>query len=610
MKKRGLLLICTLLLLMVAAVFCACGGGGGSSSSGGSKDNTKKEKWITTTDQTKSAVCSKFLSSFTTIAKDLSVDELNKGNRTVGLSSLIKVKLNDNDFYLAVKIKYNYKDPDNTMASLELSDKEIKENEYDPDDLLFGMYLCPRADRDTYPGQQMLYVAVGSTKFSIDIETAAWNRFFPFHYKETVSSGSLTDDPGWVLASILRLKNENFTQRKREVGTVTEYNFVLDVDVTRTLQQVVQFVDSDLGKKFIDNPQEIYDALDEIFTGVFGVTAKDVNDGNLADSSLKIDFTTSLANKISALEATLKVDDSKNTGTIFGGEDMEIGISLKRFDIKNFNDVPFPFINDANKQERNNYLYFLDKGFRLQVNQSRLLKETHEDYEMTITAKIFQGERKENFAFMTYKDASGLAVMGAVYQDVGYLFKRVDGEMVCTLSVPLDISTIAEMVVDNAFEKLVVNEEGDPVLDKEGNVQYEKAASLNVLSAVGYLLSALRINPDDVRFSIDHDLFTSVWYNFFAAIDYLNDRFDEDLYELDEVKEFMDFVIDSRFVVYFPYDKPFLTLVGNDDADLQAAIRLVTETEPLLRLEEKESLRPEPGESENTQGDESGQSEE
>ena len=599
MKKKGLLLICTILLLMVAAVFCACGDGGSSSKNNSKNNNTNKEKWITTTDQTITTVCSKFLSSFTTIAKDLSVDELDKGNKTVGVSSLIKLKVNDNDFYLALKVKYNYKDRDNTMASLELSDKEIAEDTYDPENLLLGMYLCPGTNKQA--GMQSLYVAVGSTKFLIDVETAQWNNFFPFKYKETVvSTGSLTDDPGWILASILRLKNPNFTQRKREVGTVTQYNFILDVDVKETLQQLVKVISGEVGKKFIDNPDQINAALDEIFSSVFGVTVQDVRAGNLPDSSLKVDFTTSLANKISALEATLKVDDSENTHTIFGGEDIEIGIQLKKFDVKNFSDVPFPFVNTANATERSNYLYFLDKVFRLQVDESRLLKETHEDYDMTITARIFQEDRKDNFAFMTFKDNDGMAVVGAVYQDVAYLFKRVDGEMVCTISVPLDISTIAEKVVGNDFVKLVVDEQGAPVLDGEGNEQYEKAASFNVLSAVGYLLSALRINADDVRFSIDHDLYTSVWYNFFPAIDYLNDRFDEDLYELDEVKEFMNFVVDSKFVVSFPYDRSFLTLVNNNDAELQQLIALVTDAEPLLVLDEKEGLSPQPEEGEGT----------
>ena len=200
MKKYRHIIIAAVLLLLIATLLCACGGGSSGGKSG--QTDTNKEKWVKSTDLGFADTCKLFLSSFTNAAKSLSVDELDKGNRTAGINTLVKVKLNDNDFWVALKVKYNYKQRDNTMMSLELSDKEIGDK-YDPENLIFGAYLY----------QQLLYVAVGQTKFSIDLKTEQWNSFFPFRFSDSFSSDI---DPATVLVIVLKSKKD-FTQKKRDV---------------------------------------------------------------------------------------------------------------------------------------------------------------------------------------------------------------------------------------------------------------------------------------------------------------------------------------------------------------------------------------------------------
>lgn len=578
-KSLRLVLILSVLLLMVAAILCACGDTGSSSSGSGKTkpDNTKVEtdKWQTINEFNKTQVCTKFLSSFTSIAKDLSRSELDKGNRILGLDSKIKLEVNGNNFWLALKLYYDYKNKDATKMSLEVSDDERSDTEYKvDDDLLFGAYLY----------NKNLYLAVGNTKFYVDMDTTVWNKFFPFDYNETASSSSLTSNPGYILASMLVLTDDNFVQKKKEIGTTTEYNFVLDIDTAETLKRVVSQL------KSVATDDKMLRSLDEIFTSIFGISVTDIENGRIPKSSLKVDFTTSLSNKISALKANLKVEKSDNKDTIFNGQKVDITMDLKKFEIKN-DAVAIPFVNEANRTERNRYIYFLNRSFRLQAKSKQLLSGGDKVYDLSVTAKIFQRNRIDNYAFMEYKDEDGnVVVAGCVYRDVAYIFRQIDGELVCTVSLPLDISTVAEKVASNDFYKPVFDAEGNPILDNDGN-QITARPEMNWLAGIGYILGAMRIGDDELQFTVDESMYTDVWYNFYAAIEYINDQYEENILEdVEEIRTFKNFIVNNEFVITLPYDKAFLFLVIEDDDEaLSAAIDRAVNAEPRLVLSPKEA---------------------
>ncbi|MBR1747923.1 MAG: hypothetical protein IJ735_06935 [Clostridia bacterium] len=567
-KKRRLIVFGALAMILVAVLLCSCGGGGSTKkgSGSGSGSGETSEKWVKTSDLTKQDVYSKLWASLTTVAKDLSIDELDHGSKVLGLNGKVKLQINKNDFWLSLKTNYNYKDRDNAMFSLELSDNERSDTTYSTDDLYLGLYLY----------KQKLYIAIGTTKFSVDLKTEVWNKSFPFDYKD--NSGSISSslkNPAIILGMIVVLKDDEFVQKKRDVGATTELNFVLDIDTAKTLKKIVDLLNGALNKE-ISDPNTL-NALDEILTGVLGISVEDIESGNIPESSLKVDFTTTTTNKISALSATLKVEDSDNHNTIFNGEDVEISVDMKSFKINNSN-VSIPFVNSDNDAEREKYVYFLDSAFRFSCIEERIVDGRKEDYTLSITAKIFQEQRNKNFAFLDCIDEDDNVVMaGAVYNDVAKLFKRVDGELVCTVSLPLDISTVAEKVVANDFAKVVQNDDGTETVVK---------SEFNVMTALGYVFGALRVNAENISLIVDKDLFSSVWFNFYDALEYLNGLFDEDLFtDVDAIVEFKEYIVDVDRTIYLPYDRSFLYVVNDNEKQLFESIRRFENSEPELVLQ-------------------------
>ena len=529
MKKKtaivGLLLI---LLLIISVTLCAC-----RKNESNGNNNTTTDNW----EEVKLSpmeIYTKFLGGFTSIANEFSTNKLSRDTDKVSLDSKMKVEINNNDFWATLKLNYDNGNKANAMAAFEI---DTKEDSYE--DMVFGAFVY----------NEELYLAFGSTKFKLEMKAETWADIFPFKMDSNMSLDKAAAAMGVIMKN--KQGDDNLPKVKtRQNGMEEQYNIVLNIDVAKSVSTLItQYIDTDKIDK------DTSTAIEEILRSVFGLTTQDVKDGKFPKSSLKIDFTTSNL-KLSEMKIKLEIDgDSKST--LLDGDDIEIEIELDKFEISKSN-TSIPFVN--NQSERNKYLSFLDNSFRYVSDNVTEINGVKKEYEMSITAKIFQEPRNENYAFMEYKNKSTgkIEVAGCIYHDVAYLYKEVDGNLVCTTSLPLDISTVAEKVVSNDFSPKT-----EP----------------NALNIIGYVIGAIRIGDDDVSFVIDEDLFNVAWYNFHDAIAFVNAAIEGDIFEDDDVNYFTDFVTKKDWIINLSYDHPFLTMI-TDDAQLQASIARTTTLAP------------------------------
>lgn len=536
--RKKLIFLTVILVLLAAVVLVSCDGDKGNDTDPPS-DNTSDEGWKTISNPVMSDVYNRFLGGFTSVATEFSRTKLNRSPK-LSAEGKLKLLVNDNPFWASVKMNYDNNSKSDLMLAFELS---TEEDSYEDNVLGFFIY------------KEQAYLAIGETKFSMNLTSDKWATFFPFDMPVDIQTSKLA----LVLSSILVNKSDP-VGKTRMNGINEEFNYVINIDLPKSLKNLFAYItgtdlDIDIGD---------ITAYETIITNLFGVTFDDILEGNFPNSSLKLDFTTSNM-RISNLSAALDVEKiNSQNGSSMLGDKFDLALDLNKFEISKQSNVAIPFVNSDYTDERENYVYYVDNAFRLNINSDKDVDGTTVPYEMVVTAKVLQEESINNYLFVEYKNKSTSETDRAfyIYQDIAYVYERKEEGLICTLSMPLDISDVTTKVISNDFGT-----------DK----------SFNWLDAISYIIGALQVNSDNIKLSYDPEFYTSVWFNMTDMIDYIDGHYAENLRELEETASLINF-IKMPSVLSFRYDVAFLMMVEDQDAELTETIEFVLASEPLLTL--------------------------
>ena len=536
--RKKLIFLTVILVLLAAVVLVSCDGDKGNDTDPPS-DNTSDEGWKTISNPVMSDVYNRFLGGFTSVATEFSRTKLNRSPK-LSAEGKLKLLVNDNPFWASVKMNYDNNSKSDLMLAFELS---TEEDSYEDNVLGFFIY------------KEQAYLAIGETKFSMNLTSDMWATFFPFDMPVDIQTSKLA----LVLSSILVNKSDP-VGKTRMNGINEEFNYVINIDLPKSLKNLFAYItgtdlDIDIGD---------ITAYETIITNLFGVTFDDIMEGNFPNSSLKLDFTTSNM-RISNLSAALDVEKiNSQNGSSMLGDKFDLALDFNKIEISKQSNVAIPFVNSDYTDERKNYVYYVDNAFRLNINSDKDVDGTTVPYEMVVTAKVLQEKSINNYLFVEYKNKSTSETDRAfyIYQDIAYVYERKEEGLICTLSMPLDISDVTTKVISNDFGT-----------DK----------SFNWLDAISYIIGALQVNSDNIKLSYDPEFYTSVWFNMTDMIDYIDGHYAENLRELEETASLINF-IKMPSVLSFRYDVAFLMMVEDQDAELKETIEFVLASEPLLTL--------------------------
>ncbi len=556
MKKK--LWVFTFLILIMAALLCACGGSN-TPTTGGKTDENPVE-WVTLATPSTSDIYAKFLGGATTVISNFSRSSL-KSNPRISAEGKLEVSINGNDFWLTVKLNYNNNDKSAAMLALELS---TVEDSYD--DNIIALYLY----------SERVYIRIGESKFSVNCKPEAWENYFPFEYVKSDMKQTAA-----AMASVLvNVQDKEPIAKQRKMGSNTETNYTVFIDLPATVGKLVGAAQS--GSELLPFDVERYDSL---IASLLGVSFDEIRDGKFPKSELVLDFKL-YDMKLSEVTLDLAIDEIDNSETLFDNDNLDLKINLQSFYTYKTQNVAIPFVNNDFAGERAKYVYYMDNAFKITLDA---LKEVEagktKPYTVDITAKVFQEDRLDNYAFLEYKDATTKKVDRAlyIYQNKAYFCDTVDSELKCTLSMPIDLTELANRTVDNDFN-------GE--------------SKLNVMDAVNYAVSQLRIDTTNIKFAYDEYFYEKLWYNMKDMLNFVDDKFEESIFEIDEIKNFVDFVMTKPSVIAFRYDTPFLSVVPDNDADLKRTIAFIKQSDPAIKLQEKAVESEEEDNNENNNNDE------
>ena len=538
MKKKMFLLFAVVVTLMLALVGC-----GETDKPKPNKNNDDKGGWTVIESPSMTDVYKTFLSGFTSIAGEFSKSKL-KTSPKVSADASFNLSANKNSFWASMRLNYNNNTPETTMLSFELFPNENSSAE----DLTFGAYIY----------REQLFLQFGeSTKFSLDLKASQWAAYFPFDNTD-VSMDKLA-----LFLSSAIVTSEDTKGKSRMNGLAEEYNYVLNIDLSKSLKNLLssgEISGSDLN------------SYGEIVSGVFGVTIDEIKAGEFPKSNVKVDFTTS-NRKMSAFNMDLEMDEIKNkSGTVFGEDSLKLNLEMQKFAISK-DSVSVPFVLDENKENRDTFVYYKDNAFKLTFDSYVQVEENAQPkkYLADFKAKVFQEDSTDNYAFVEMKDPDTKKPQEGiyVYKNTAYIYTTENGEYVCKVSFPLDLSLIANKTVNNDF------------------VPADQRKSINWLDAAGYIIKNVKVEKKGIGFFYDNDFYKNIWINMYDMLDYIDDLFEENLYEQADIKYFCNLMIKNPSELYFSYDKAFIKVVADNDAELTAIKTMLTGAEPQTTLTQK-----------------------
>ena len=537
MKKKMFLLFAVVVTLMLALVGC---GESETPKPNTDDDDIKKGGWTVIESPSMTEVYKTFLGGFTSIAGEFSKSKL-KTSPKVSADASFNLSANKNSFWASMRLNYNNNSPETTMLSFELFPNEKSS----ADDLTFGAYIY----------KEQLFLQFGeSTKFSLDLKASQWAPYFPFENTD-VSMDKLA-----MFLSSAIVTSEDTKGKSRMNGLAEEYNYVLNIDLSKSLKNLLssnEISGSDLN------------SYGEIISRVFGVTIDGIKAGEFPKSNVKVDFTTS-NRKMSAFNMDLNMDEIKNkSGTVFGEDSLKLNLEMQKFAISK-DSVSVPFVLDENKNNRDKFVYYKDNAFKLTFDSYVQVEENAQPkkYIADFKAKVFQEDSTDNYALVEMKDPATLKPQEGiyVYKNTAYIYTTENGEYVCKVSFPLDLSLIANKTVNNDF------------------VPEDQRKSINWLDAAGYMIKNVKVEKDGIGFFYDVDFYTNIWINMYDMLDYIDDQFEENLYEQADIKYFCNLMIKNPSELYFSYDKAFIMVVADNDAELTEIKNMLAAAEPQTTL--------------------------
>ena len=227
MKKNIFILI--VLLLVLSALFCACGFGGdttnpnkdnNNNNNNSDNNNDKEDGWEIKTVEPQDMYID-FLSAFLNVAYEASADKIDDNKQITG-DIKVMFSVNDNDFWLTCKGKYDETDPtkirEKAIMSIELSNEETITSE--------SRLLAACIYNDE------LYIAIGKSKVKFSLANSHWTDFFPYEMEKHTSDDLKTI--ATALVTIVKFKEDPVVKYRRN-STKEEYKYSLNINLKETL---------------------------------------------------------------------------------------------------------------------------------------------------------------------------------------------------------------------------------------------------------------------------------------------------------------------------------------------------------------------------------------
>lgn len=510
--------------------------------------------WQTIESPTPTDVYSRLLSGFMNVATDFSKKSL-ASSPILGADAKLKITMSDLVLWVSFKANYDNNAKNNTMFAFELS---TKEDSYD--DVVIGIYMCPEMQQGKTESIPVIYVTLGTTRFKFNMPVSQWDNIFPIDM--ALDNSKAINNVAGFMYMVLAVKDDKINGKTRLNGLIEEYNYNFSLDLAGTLSKVQGY----LAKN--EDDTELITKINNIFANVLGLSVENITKGNVPESELDIDFT--IANtKLSALNLNIQIDQSgEYANTLFKGEDINLDIELLKFSTSKAK-IPIEFINSTEKRKA--FVDYLsgDYTFKLTLDIEKIINletKATKDYTVEISAKVFQEDSMTNFMLIEFYEKSSNALEKAlyVYNNEFYTFDTIENNLVCTTKMPLDLSALAEAVVNNTF--------GDN----------PKTGQFNLFDTISYVLGVLKMDSNGFLFNINNKVFSNIWFNYEQMLTYVDSLMVEDIFSTEyKLKDFESFITDYDTIANFVFDTEFLSMILNDDAIITAAISRMQNAVPL-----------------------------
>lgn len=564
MRTKRIMVLCliTALMILVAVALCSCGGitpSGGNTSTqknnntGTGKGSGDSDGWKKDSTINNSAIYTALISGCSKVAYEGSTQSVEAKGGIMTLDSKIKISMGESVFWVTLLAKYNQASPrTSTMVTVELSTEERATD--DSRVVSFNVF-------DDY-----LYLAVGNdNKLKFPIENVNWTKYFPYEMDPLNSSG-ISDLASAFVSSMATNKANTAYYRHGDSGD--EWHYTIDIDLDATITSLFQFLKK--TNKTIESINDI-----KKFLAVFlGVSEEDLTiEGRLPQSSVLIDFYT-LSDKISQLSIDFDIDTNNRT-KLFSDGKMKGSLSVEKLKIgSDLKALGIPFVNDAAEQAKyesfgSNTIFTMN----IPLTEYKDGQEAPDSTILNVTTRVFQGMGEDDFIFAEYKDAATQKKLKGVYvyDNIAYFFVNSDGEYKCLCAFEIDdLGELATKVVRN---------------DLNGT------NSFDVNKFLAYIVSYLSLKPQEIKISLKPEFYEDVWYNFEDLCAYINTFTEEDLYQVEGINDFYNFVKTNEVIISFATHITFLDVVNSNAGinDVLSMLNAVGE-DKFLQAAGKESL--------------------
>ena len=527
MKKKFVFVLVTIFAITLALFLCSCVDTPKDDTGGGTdKPITDKDGWEKISSIENKDMYTKFLLGFTNVAYELSEDRVNaKGAVTIDGSAAFS--LNDNNFYLSAKGKYDSSDSskirERAILAVELSTSETFAKE--------GRLVFASIYNDE------LYLAIGENKVRFDISRSRWTDYYPYEMKEQ-NSQDLSNIAG-MLASYVKL-NENPVGYTRRNSNKEEFKYSININLKQTLTELCK------GMGTITKDEKLIANVKNFIASLLGITVEQLEAGETPQSDMTLNFIVS-GNQIQSVTGNASIDLSKSDSQLIEEDELNIGAEIENLKITNKygEGVAIDFVNDTNELQSytryNEAVYYLSIPIKKYDDNDVAISN---NYDLNVTTRVFQEDSQENFIFFEYRNLLDDIVERAlyVYNDKAYVFVKEEEqkEAECIYTLDIDLSDLATRLLTN---------------DLNGTQK------IDVYALIAYFLRNLAITETEIGFLITEDFYTNVWYNFEDMIAYIDNLdIEHNIDELPKVRAFID---------YFKTNEVILTINFSDSEMLQ-----------------------------------------
>lgn len=475
MKKVGLILTIVLIVTLALSVFACNNNSNTPPPSNNTNDNTNDVGFISDTTSIEE-LSEDLVKCFLNTAKTAGTSRLSTSNPLVSWKIDMDVRINEIESVCTFEINYDHRDKSKTEMKLLV----VKKGETDPFVSLFYFQDQPSDDRN--PGN--LYFQYGDAKVKVPVSDTFLGELFPISFND-----QLEDILDKALSTYLFTLGDIQYKYKDGTDGKRTRNYVLNVDLKKTLVNIVKMMDAPAFK-------DLYGSVSWIIESLFGVSADKIG-SDLPETIIKVDVTTTGGHRtflgmgaVSNFKIDASVAASDNKDTIFRGESYNITLDLKQFKASN------KLIEDFPKEDSSyfdNYLKYDQTA--LVVNGALVyLEDETKKYDITIGFcydGLSESQNKDEVKIVVTEEGKPENVIVEFYafdNIARFNFYCKKGDWV-ELEFNFDFDYFIEYMID-------LGSEGD---------------SLGLLKTIAYALGAIQVWEDDsLSLNIDAEFYHGV----------------------------------------------------------------------------------------------------